>query len=105
MKITLFTTALILSCAISNAAQANCVGPVVNGQCLSGTEVRGYGSDSTYQGSSGQRYSYDLNNPADRNRYSTDTDAQRRDQMNQNNIDSNMDRLRGQRGGGVQWNQ
>lgn len=104
MKISLCTTALILSCAISNVAQANCVGPVVNGQCLSGTEVRNYGSDSSYQGSSGQRYDYNLNNPADANRYSVDLDAQRRDQMRQYDTGRSMDQLRGQYGGGTRSN-
>lgn len=101
MKYSLCATAFILSCAISNVAQANCVGPVVNGQCLSGTEVRGYGSDGSHEGSSGKRYDYNLNNPADANRYSVDVDAQRRDQMRQYDTGRSMDQLRGQDGGGI----
>lgn len=53
-----------------------------------------------YQGSSGARYQYDLNNGADRDRYSVDLDAQRRDQMSLY-VGRDLDRLRGQRGGGL----
>ena len=83
----------------STITYARCVGSVVNGQCM-GTEV--YGSDDSYggyQGSSGSSYQYDLNNGSDRNSYSIDLDAQRRDQMNLNS--GNLDGLRGQQGGGI----
>lgn len=56
-------------------------------------------SDGGFQGSSGARYQYDLNNGPDRDRYSIDLDAQRRDQMRVD-IGRDQDRLRGQRGGG-----
>lgn len=58
----------------------------------------GYGSSGGYQGSSGAQYQYDLNNPVDRNRYSTDVDAQRRDMQKIN--PGSLDELRGQNGGG-----
>ena len=84
----------------STITYARCVGPVsvVNGQCL-GTEVYGSDDSSGYQGSSGSSYQYDLNNGSDRNSYSTDLGAQRRDQMNLNS--GNLDGLRGQQGGGI----
>jgi len=70
-----------------------------------GTEVYGYGNnndsqENDYQGSSGTKYQYDMSNGSDRNRYSIDLDAQRRDQMS---IDTGrkQDRSRGQYGGGV----
>ena len=87
---------------LNASAYAGCVGPVVNGQCLSGTSIPSYdsGSNSGYQSNSGASYQYDLNKPTDKNRYSTDLDAQRRDQMN---VDprTDMDRNSGQRGGGI----
>ena len=70
----------------------------MNGGCL-GTEV--YGSDgSGYTGSSGTRYEYDLSKPTDRNRYSTDLDAQRRDSMSLS-TGWMLDRGMGQYGGGI----
>jgi hypothetical protein len=84
-----------------NTANANCVGPVVQGRCLSGTYVQGYDSDNGYKGSSGKTYDYNLNNPVDRNRYSVDIDAQRRDQQSGTySTDRSRDRSRGQYGGG-----
>jgi hypothetical protein len=61
----------------------------------------GRSTNGSYQGSSGAQYQYDLNNPVDRNRYSTDLDAQRRDSMNVDS-GSSLDKLRGQNGGGYQ---
>ena len=58
-----------------------------------------YGSTYGYQGSSGAGYQYDMNNPLDRNRHSTDTSAQRRDQI-EGYVDRTLDRSRGQNGGG-----
>ena len=89
--------------AIAYAAQANCVGPVVNGQCLSGTSVHGFdsGQPQNYQSNSGAQYQYNLGNPVDRNAYRTDLDAQRRDQMNADPR-RNLDRSSGQYGGGIQ---
>ena len=58
-----------------------------------------YGSKYGYQSSSGTGYQYDMNNPVDRNRYSTDTSAQRRDQV-EGYVDRTLDRSRGQYGGG-----
>ena len=81
-------------------APARCVGPVVNGECL-GTEV--YGSDDdddSYTGSSGSSYQYDLNDPRDQNDYSTDLDAQRRDQMS-TDPGRKLDKKTGQYGGGI----
>lgn len=87
---------------LNASAYAGCVGPVVNGQCLSGTSIPSYdsGSNSGYQSNSGASYQYDLNKPTDKNRYSTDLDAQRRDQMNADPR-TDMDRNSGQRGGGI----
>ncbi len=102
---TIFTSAVasFLLFSLPAPANANCVGPVVMGECLSGTSVRGFDNDSNtgHQGSSGARYDYNLNNPADRNRYSIDLDAQRRDQQN-GKLDAgrNLDQLQGQSGGG-----
>ena len=81
---------------------AGCVGPVVSGNCLSGTSIPGYdsGSNSGYQSNSGASYQYDLNKPTERNSYSTDLDAQRRDQMNADPR-TDVDRNSGQRGGGI----
>lgn len=102
-KFHLVTVAL----GFSTYASAGCVGAVINGQCM-GTYIDnpnvGSNSNTTsnsgYQSSSGTRYQYDMNNPSDRNRYSTDLDAQRRDQMN---LDTrrNLDRGIGQNGGGI----
>ena len=88
---------------LSAYSHAGCVGPVVNGQCLSGTEVQGYDSgsdDSGYKSNSGTRYEYDLSNPADKNRYSTDLDAKRKDKMSLD-VGRDKDRRSGQYGGGV----
>ena len=82
-----------------NTASAGCIGPVVNGNCL--TKVHGSDSDSGgYQGSSGSNYQYDLNNPSDRNSYSIDLDAQRRDRMS-SDPGRSLDRGMGQYGGGI----
>ena len=98
----LLTAIFILS--LNAYAYADCVGPTVNGKCLSGTSIRGYGDDSSnnsgYQSNSGARYQYDRNNPVDSNSYSIDLDAQRRDQMN-TNPRKNSDRNSGQYGGGI----
>lgn len=102
MKIKILLSSLAI--CFSAYSHASCVGPVVNGECLTGTNVYGYGddsnSDSGYQSNSGTRYQYDLNDPSDSIRYSTDLDAQRRDQMN---LDTrrDLDRRSGQYGGGI----
>jgi hypothetical protein len=81
-----------------NTASAKCMGSVVNGNCL-GTEI--YGSDdSGYSGYSGTKYQYDMGSPSDRNRYSTDLDAQRRDSMSLS-TGRMLDRGMGQYGGGI----
>ena len=87
---------------LNASAYAGCVGPVVNGECLSGTSIPSYdsGSNSDYRSNSGANYQYDLNKPADKNSYSTDLDAQRRDQMNADPR-KDMDNNSGQRGGGI----
>ena len=69
--------------------------PVTSGTPM---PMPGYGSSGGYKGASGAQYQYDLNNPADRNRYSTDLDAQRRDMQKIN--PGSLDELRGQNGGG-----
>ncbi|MQW91551.1 hypothetical protein GFH30_05665 [Acinetobacter wanghuae] len=53
-----------------------------------------------YQSSTGTNYQYNLNNAVDRNNYSIDLDAQRRDQMSLNPTRS-LDRGIGQFGGGI----
>jgi hypothetical protein len=57
------------------------------------------GNSGGYYGSSGAQYQFDMNNPVDRNRYSTDTGAQMRDQV-ESYTDRTLDRMRGQNGGG-----
>lgn len=64
----------------------------------SGAPMPSYGSSEGYQGSSGAQYQYDLNNPVERNQYSIDLDAQRRDM--QKIAPGSLDNLRGQNGGG-----
>ena len=104
MKAKILIGSLAIAICFSAYSHAGCVGPVVNGECLSGTEVQGYGdnsnNDSGYRSNSGTGYQYDLNNPSDSIRYSTDLDAQRRDQMNLNTR-RNLDRRAGQYGGGI----
>ena len=86
---------------VSSNVHARCVGAVVNGVCH-GTEVQGLSDDreERYESNTGTSYQYNLSNPADRNRYSIDLDAQRRDQMNLNPR-KEMDRQSGQYGGGI----
>jgi hypothetical protein len=101
MKYKVLLGSLVL--CFSAYSYAGCVGPVVNGQCMSGTEVRGYdngSNNSGYESNSGTKYEYDLNDSSDRTRYSTDLDAQRRDKMS---LDTgrDSDQHSGQYGGGV----
>lgn len=57
--------------------------------------------NSSYQSSSGNKYDYDLNKPEDRNRYSLDLDAQRRDSIEgSTSTKRSMDQLKGEYGGG-----
>ncbi|MCK0163800.1 hypothetical protein [Marinobacter sp. S6332] len=93
---------------IAGTAQARCVGPVVNGDCL-GTEVGTYNSNSygsssndqnRYRSNSGAEYQYDLNRPGDNIRYQYDYDAQRRDSMSASPR-RNLDKRSGQKGGGI----
>ena len=89
--------------SLAGSANAGCVGPEVMGKCMSGTSVPGFdnGSSPGYQGPSGARYDYNLNNPADRNRYNLDLDAQRRDQQSGRfDAGRSLDQLQGQPGGG-----
>lgn len=99
MKKSLIVIGSALLALSINTAYARCVGPVVNGECL-GTEVYGSEDSSDYKGSSGSNYQYDMNNPSDRNSYSIDLNAQRRDQMS---LDSgkSLDKGMGQYGGGI----
>jgi len=84
---------------------AGCVGQVINGKCV-GTYIdnpnvgTNSNNSSGYKSSSGTRYQYDQSNPSDSLRYSTDLDAQRRDQMNLN-LNRGQDRSTGQLGGGI----
>lgn len=55
---------------------------------------------SPYQSRSGNTYQYDLSNPVDRMRYSTDTSAQVRDSVSVNPTRT-LDRGLGQFGGGI----
>ena len=92
----------ILATSLSVQSYARCVGPVVNGQCL-GTMVPGTSDTQNtdrYRSNTGTDYQYNLGNPSDRNRYSIDLDAQRRDQMN-TNPRRDIDRQSGQFGGGI----
>lgn len=57
-------------------------------------------SSNGYKSSFGNTYQYDLSNPSDRTRYSTDTSAQMRDSMDINPSRS-LERGMGQYGGGV----
>jgi hypothetical protein len=106
MKYKILLSSIAIAICFSTNSYGGCVGPVVNGKCLSGTNVHGYESnddsnnDSGYQSNSGTRYQYDINDPGDSIRYSTDLDAQRRDQMN---LDTkrNLDKSSGQHGGGI----
>lgn len=75
---------------------------------FAGARINAYGNvtyptqqQGTYQGSSGSTYQYDLNNPVDADRYSTDTGAQIRDMTNGSNPGSLIDHSHGQKGGGI----
>lgn len=63
-----------------------------------------YGNSGGYQGSSGNRYQYDMSNGHDRLNYSVDTGAQQRDYYN-NMYDTSgnrqQDRNNGQYGSGI----
>ncbi len=103
MKNTIVLVAcLVAGASLSFNAQAGCVGPVVNGQCM-GASVDspsvGQSSAQRYQGTSGRNYEYDLSKPSDQLRYSVDIDAQRRDQRG--SINREIDRSLGQYGGGM----
>lgn len=101
-KIILFVGSLALTMSVGSVS-AGCIGPVVNGNCLTGVDDAGGSNSGGYQGSSGSNYQYDMNNGSDRNSYSIDLDAQRRDQM-YNGVGRSQDRLRGQNGGGIYGN-
>lgn len=53
-----------------------------------------------YESNSGAQYQYDMGNPVERNRYSLDLDAQRRD-MQSADPRRSTDRASGQYGGGI----
>lgn len=57
-------------------------------------------NDQSYESNTGTRYQYDMSNPVERNRYSLDLDAQRRD-MQSADPRRNTDRSSGQYGGGI----
>lgn len=67
-----------------------------------------YGNNGGYQGSSGNRYQYDLSNQNDRLNYSVDIGAQQRDNYNNvvngTNGKVQQDRNNGQYGGGIYGN-
>ena len=105
MRTTLVIAVPFLLFGFVSTVSADCVGPTVMGKCLSGTTVQGHGSDSSYQGSSGKSYDYNMSNPVDRNRYSTDSAAQIRDQRDgMYSPDRSRDQSRGQYGGGYRPN-
>ena len=103
MKTKMLSTVLfILATSLSIQSHARCVGPVVNGQCL-GTIVPGTSDTQNtdrYRSNTGTDYQYNLGNASDRNQYSIDLDAQRRDQMS-TNLRRDLDRQSGQIGGGI----
>lgn len=97
---------LALLVAASNYANAECLGSIVNGRCLGPTVNYGGGYNNSsdrnesYKSRSGAEYQYNLNNPGDSIRYSTDLGAQRRDQMSANPR-RDLDRRVGEIGGGI----
>lgn len=102
MKFHIFMAVFIFG--YSSYVSAGCVGRIVNGECM-GTyidnpSVGTNSSNSGYQSSSGVHYQYNMSNPGDSLRYSTDLNAQRRDRMNINQSRS-LDRGLGQFGGGI----
>lgn len=103
MKKILILIGLLSIIVNSGFVSAKCIGPIVNGECL-GTEVYGSEEDDSsegrYTGTSGSSYQYDLSDPKDRNAYSIDLDAQRRDQMS-TDPSKTLDEKNGQRGGGI----
>lgn len=100
-----------LLCAVLSVGHAQRIGwepipiPGSSGYGSSNHSSRNNDEQGGYRGSSGARYQYDLNNPADQIRYSTDLSAQRRDQI-QGTLDSGrtLDHMQGQRGGGYLGN-
>lgn len=95
--------ASIFTVMMGTSAYAGCVGPIVNGSCAGAYVDSPYvGSDSSsgYEGSSGTSYDYDMSNPSDRNSYSVDLDAQRRDDMSLD-LGRSLDSGLGQIGGGI----
>ncbi len=81
-------------------AHAGCVGSVVMGKCH-GQMIDGVNEETpSYESNSGASYQYNLSDPSDRNDYSTDLDAQRRDQMS-TDPRTGLDKNTGQYGGGV----
>jgi hypothetical protein len=98
----LFTIVLLLLATVSTAKAQRIEWNQVSPNSPPIYQAPGYNQPGTYQGSSGTRYQYDLNNPADRGRYSIDLDAQRRDYLNRPyDAGSTLDTLRGQHGAGV----
>lgn len=83
-----FITLLGISCLVVSATTLAWDNPYDNN------------SSNSYQGFSGNTYQYDMSNPVDRNSYSIDLDAQRRDSMSVDPTRS-MDRSMGQYGGGI----
>lgn len=81
---------------LATNAHAGCIGAVVNGSCA-GAYVDSPSVGSNSNNNSG--YQYDLNNPSDRNAYSIDLDAQRRDTMDLD-MGRQLENGLGQYGGG-----
>ncbi len=105
MKKLIIGSALMLAIVFESNAGGPQWQPVTSGmpqmQMPGSNGSSGGSQDVGYQGSSGARYQYDLSNPVDRNRYSTDTSAQIRDQLVVDPSRS-MDQARGQNGGGYE---
>jgi len=95
------STALLMT----TPAHAGCIGAVISGKCAGVTTNSPFvgtstNESSTYQGNSGSSYQYNLNSPSDRNSYSTDLSAQRRDAQSLD-LGRTQDRGLGQFGGGI----
>lgn len=100
-----YLAAVSTALLVTTPVYAGCIGAVISGSCAGVTTDSPFvgtstNESSTYQGSSGSSYQYDLNNLSDRNSYSTDISAQRRDAQSLD-LGRTQDRGLGQFGGGL----
>ena len=100
MKNGIFAFVILIGLLNIGNAAARCTGSVINGKCYGVVVPGSDDSKARYSGQSGTQYQYDMSNPIDRVRYSTDISAQQRDLMN-TNPRSGLDRSLGQYGGGI----